>query len=69
MGPGVFMWRPYLQQAEHGVAHIEAVPPVVVRDAAVTLPHCVHPLGQRLGKRIFALLGFLLIHIDLFAAL
>ncbi len=39
----------YLQQAEHGVAHVEAVPPVVVGDVAVTLPHCVHPPGQRLG--------------------
>lgn len=38
----------YLQQAEHGVAHVEAVPPVVVGDGTVTLPHCVHPSGQRL---------------------
>lgn len=36
----------YLQQAEHGVADIEAVPPVVVSDGTVTLPHGVHPPGQ-----------------------
>lgn len=41
----------YLQQAEHGVAHVEAVPPVVVGDGAVTLPHRVHPSGQRLSRR------------------
>ncbi len=41
----------YLQQAEHSVAYVEAVPPVVVGDGTVTLPHCVHPSGQRLGKR------------------
>lgn len=41
----------YLQQAEHGVAYVEAVPPVVIGDGPVTLPHCVHPSGQRLGWR------------------
>lgn len=41
----------YLQQAEHGVAYVEAVPPVVVGDGTVTLPHCVHPFGQRLRWR------------------
>lgn len=41
----------YLQQAEHGVAYVEAVPPVVIGDGPVTLPHCVHPFGQRLGWR------------------
>ena len=41
----------YLQQAEHGVAHVEAVPPVVVGDVTVALPDGVHPLGQRLRGR------------------
>lgn len=40
--------RHYLQQAEHSVADIEAMPPVVVGDGTVTLPHCVHPPGQSL---------------------
>lgn len=38
----------YLQQTEHGVAYVEAMPPVVVGDGTVTLPHGVHPSGQRL---------------------
>ena len=41
----------YLEQAEHGVADVEAMPPVMVGDGTVTLPHCVHPLGQRLSTR------------------
>ena len=41
----------YLEQAEHGVAHVEAVPPVVVGDGTVTLPHCVHPPRQRLREK------------------
>lgn len=41
----------YLEQTEHGVAYVEAMPPVVVGDITVTLPHCVHPPCQRLtGK-------------------
>lgn len=42
--------EPYLQQAEHGVAYIEAMPPVVVGDGPVALPHCVHPSGQGLVR-------------------
>lgn len=38
----------YLEQTEHGVAYVEAMPPVVVGDITVTLPHCVHPPCQRL---------------------
>lgn len=40
--------RPYLQQAEHSVAYVETVPPVVVGNGTITLPHGVHPPGQRL---------------------
>lgn len=43
--------RSHLKQAEHSVAYVETVPPVVVGNGTVTLPHGVHPLGQRLrGK-------------------
>lgn len=46
--------EPHLQQAEHGVAYVEAMPPVVVGDGPVALPHCVHPSGQCLvwGGRV-----------------
>lgn len=42
--------RRHLEQAEHGVAYVEAMPPVVVCDVTVTLPHCVHPPGQCLRE-------------------
>lgn len=42
----IVSYSAYLQQAEHGVAYVEAMPPVVVGDGSVALPHCVHPSGQ-----------------------
>lgn len=38
----------YHQQSEHRLTHIEAVPPVVVRDGTVPLSHGVHPSGKNL---------------------
>lgn len=37
------------QQGEHGLAHVEPVPPVVVGDGAVPFPHGVHPPGENLS--------------------
>lgn len=39
---------PYHQQGEHGLPHVEAVPPVVVGDPAVALAQGVHEPHQRL---------------------
>ena len=39
---------PYHQQGEHGLPHVEAVPPVVVGDPAVALTQRVHESHQRL---------------------
>lgn len=41
----------YLQQAEHGVPYVEAVPPVVVGDVTVSLANGVHPSCQNLHDR------------------
>lgn len=38
----------YHQQREHGLSHIESVPPVVVGDRAVPFPHSVHPPRKNL---------------------
>ena len=51
VAPQQMSCRCYLEQAEHGVAYVEAVPPVVVGDGTVPLPHCVHPPGQCLRGR------------------
>lgn len=39
---------PYHQQGEHGLPHVEAVPPVVVGDSPVALAQGVHEAHQSL---------------------
>ena len=44
------MSYPHLHNDEHDLAHIEGVPPVVVRDVSIVLPHCQYPATKGLWK-------------------